>query len=337
MVQKGSEFEQICKKILELNHFTIQEFNGPADIGFDFILSTEDPRRKIAVEVKFYRSDFISPKILETAVVSFINSVKKHKIYEAILIISSKLHYELRGWIESEFNLSIFDRSDLFSLAASNTNILSRLKEIIESDYPEVLKGEEEIINKIKNKQNTLTGDIQLKHENYCKELKLIKPGIAFKKYELLIEKILKYLFSESLNGWHRQNRTDDGINIQDLICRVTPGKYLWDFLAQELGSRYILFEFKNYTEEITQAQIFTTERYLLEKAKRTVGFIITRKGITKHGIVATKGAIRENGKLLIVLNDNDICEMVKLRNNGFDPSDYLFEKIDNFFLSLSR
>lgn len=340
MKSRFIEFESICKEIFVLNGFNVSTTEVRFDQGFDFLINTSDPKRKIAVEVKSYGSDFVSPKLLNRAAEILINSAKKQNIYEAIIAISSNISYDLREAIESTYNLSILDRADLFLMASKNPNIYARLKEIVESEIPEENKERGDVIDNIKNIPKQLSDEIKPMEpiREYCRELRSLPPGKDhWKQYELLQEDILKYLFGENLKGWHRQLWSDDELNRYDLVCRIELSNRLWDFIALELGSRYILFEFKNYQDEITQDQIFTTERYLLEKGKRTVGFIISRVGITENGLIATKGAMRENGKMLIVLDDDDICEMLDMRNNANDPTDYLFEKVDEFLLTLSR
>jgi len=46
---------------------------------------------------------------------------------------------------------------------------------------------------------------------------------------------------------------------------------------------------------------------------------------------------MREHGKLIIVLEDNDICKMLEMKEQADEPSEYLFEKVDAFLMSLPR
>lgn len=69
----------------------------------------------------------------------------------------------------------------------------------------------------------------------------------------------------------------------------------------------------------------------------RNVAFIISKKGASSNAIQATKGILRENGKLIINLTDEDLCEMVKMKNKGSEPSDYLFDFLDIFLLELGK
>lgn len=156
-------------------------------------------------------------------------------------------------------------------------------------------------------------------------------------QYERVCEKILKYLFPNDLHGWHSQKRTDDGLNRFDFVCRVRPTTEFWKFVIEHLDSRYVLFEFKNYTGKIKQGQILTTEKYLLERGLRRMAIILTRAGAEPHAIAMTQGAMREHGKLMLVVNDEKLCEMLHMKERGEDPTDCLFEIADNFLLSLPR
>lgn len=49
--------------------------------------------------------------------------------------------------------------------------------------------------------------------------------------------------------------------------------------MLNDIGSRYVIFEFKKYSEKITQKEVITTERYLYPSALRTVAILISPKG----------------------------------------------------------
>ncbi len=155
--------------------------------------------------------------------------------------------------------------------------------------------------------------------------------------YEEVCARILRYLFPNDLHGWHKQQRTDDGLNRFDFVCRVRPTTDFWNFLIDHLNSRYVLFEFKNYAGKIKQGQILTTEKYLLERGLRKAALVLTRVGAEPDAVKMTQGAMREHGKLMLILNDERLCEMLHMKDRGEDPTDCLFEVADEFLLSLPR
>ena len=50
-----------------------------------------------------------------------------------------------------------------------------------------------------------------------------------------------------------------------------------------------------------------------------------------------TQGAMREHGKLMLILDDDKVCKMLHMKERGEDPTDSLFELADDFLLSLPR
>ena len=48
-------------------------------------------------------------------------------------------------------------------------------------------------------------------------------------------------------------------------------------------------------------------------------------------------GCLRENGKLIIDLNDNDLIKMISMKENGEEPSDYLLDKVERLLMSVSK
>ena len=49
------------------------------------------------------------------------------------------------------------------------------------------------------------------------------------------------------------------------------------------------------------------------------------------------RGCLRENGKLLILLDTNDLIEMNKIKEKQEDPAEYLLDKLDNLLLDLEK
>ena len=96
-------------------------------------------------------------------------------------------------------------------------------------------------------------------------------------------------------------------------------------------------FEFKNYCDPIGQNQIYTTERYLYNKGLRAVGFIISPQGGNDSALKAARGALKEHGQLIIILKNNDLSAMLKLKDNNENPNDYMADLLDKWLINLSR
>lgn len=199
------------------------------------------------------------------------------------------------------------------------------------------------VIDDIEPKQGFLQID-NLFHNEYTssliKELELCRAGReTFSKYEELCCKLLENIFSEDLTLWQTQPKSNNDLYRFDLICRIKDGnqKTFWSILEKYFNSKYVIFEFKNYNKAISQKEVYTTEKYLYAKALRSVGIVIAANGFDENAQWAAKGCLRENGKLIILLETNDLIKMNEMKLEYDDPSDYLLKKLDEILVELEK
>ena len=107
--------------------------------------------------------------------------------------------------------------------------------------------------------------------------------------------------------------------------------------MEEYFKSKYIIFEFKNYKDEVSQKEIYTTERYLYRTALRNVAIIIARNGYDDNSQWAAKGSLREAGKLILLLDVVDLSKMIEMKKNQDDPSSYILSKLDYLLENLEK
>ncbi|WP_026729061.1 restriction endonuclease [Flavobacterium denitrificans] len=339
------EFEKLVQAIFHNNGFKT-EIPSKKN-AYDFSAKIDD---KFAyVEVKFYKSKLPKLDLLRKAYLRLLSQKDDEKII-LILVVSSYITPSLKQEIYKETGVTIWDAKTLFSLAFDYStlyydleNILTRAFNeplddlmIVDNDYKSTIITSLNSVSTIKAKEPENEG------EKLCKDLHALKPGKDDAiKFENKCIDILKYLFNNKtdLTLWETQPTTDDGLHRFDLLCRIISSHQntFWTELAHDFHTRYVLFEFKNYTEEIKQGQIYTTEKYLFLTALRSVSFIIARNGADNNAIKAAKGALKEAGKLIVILTSEDICNMLKLKDNGDEPAIILRAKIDEMLVKLTR
>ena len=171
------------------------------------------------------------------------------------------------------------------------------------------------------------------------RQLKASKEGRdGWKEFESICEESFKYLFSDSITSWKAQNATSDGLNRMDLIGRVKGDtKDFWSDISRDFGARYIVFEAKNYSDKITQGQVLTTEKYLYKTALRSVALIVARKGAGDQAIKAAEGALREHGKLIIILDMETLCSLLEGYERGESPENTLYSIVDTMLMGVGR
>ena len=64
---------------------------------------------------------------------------------------------------------------------------------------------------------------------------------------------------------------------------------------------------------------------------------MIAANGYEENARWAAKGCLRENGKLILLLETKDLIEMNRLKEEQEEPSDYLQNKLDELLLELEK
>lgn len=172
-----------------------------------------------------------------------------------------------------------------------------------------------------------------------CKKLKDIKAGKGklATDFENACIEALKYMFDGDLINWTPQKKSHGQLHRYDLIARIASQNDFWNSLVADHRARYLIFEFKNYKDPITQSEVYSTEKYLFPQAMRSTGIIISRKGANRNAVRVTHGAFRESGKLILILDIEQVCEMLHRRDRGEDPSGVLASAIEDMLVGLER
>ena len=121
------------------------------------------------------------------------------------------------------------------------------------------------------------------------------------------------------------------------MLCTLKGSSAFWELLITHYNSRFVVFEYKNHTPEISQNLIFITEKYLFNAALRNVAIILSCKGFTKNAEIAAKGCLKENGKLILDVTDLDLIKMLHMKATGEEPSDHLLSITESFLMSISK
>ena len=351
--KEWERFEYFIVEVLRAFNLEVIQYSSTPnpDNWLDFVINYQG--RQIPGEIKFFRSKNVKFSTILKSAEYLAYILSRGDFKSGLLIISSYLTSKQRTEIKDKTGITIWDRSVLFNILSTDipeSILLERLSNLLldarlGTDTRDVF-DEVEIENDLAyNYFDELIYDYvfkgylpQQRGEQLCDELTQIEEGKnGWSAFEIKCEEILKYLFDKDLNVWNRQARTDDQLSRFDLICRINSEEEFWKTLIQSFNSKYLLFEFKNYSNPIGQDQIFSTERYLFTKALRSAGIIIARNGAKNQAKIAAKGALREHGKLLIILTPKDLCIMLDMKDNGKVPSEYLSEKLDEILISLSR
>ncbi|MFJ3468874.1 restriction endonuclease [Pseudomonas sp. NPDC090201] len=335
----GERFEQLVADLLRaLGYSNVRSnFRIPIAMGgpeeADLVYEKEGLLG--VVEIKHYR--YLSPPSPELIAKAMIQASRNKYLLDAksaLLVISCPLSAALNTAVKAYPSIEIWDADELF-LRASEFPELSREFEIFfEVSAPTPSQPTMAIELAQESSFNQIQGTGRL----LADALLSVPTGKQHASdFETACIKSLKYLFELDLHGWHEQLNTDDELHRRDLICRILPKSEVWNLLLTDVKSRYVIFEFKNYTNEITQKEVVTTERYLYPSALRNVAILISPKGCAPSATKVVQGAMRESGKMILSLSVLEVEELLVAKDAGEDPNTYLFEKVDQFLMRLGR
>lgn len=312
-------FEKFIENLLKKADYDVQT----VDTEIDIIAKKEG--KTYALEIKF--SDLVAGSI--DRIYRYLN--QKEMI--PVIITAHEVSVEEKGkYVKQYENLEIIDISNLLYIVQNHMQLKNELLSMLPFSVDGIFPQETFIKLDFLEHSNDLEGLIQ--------ELELCESGTkGYRKYEDICCSILKSLFADDLALWQKQSNSNHDLYRFDLLCRIKEDnqKTFWSIVENYFKSKYIVFEFKNYTDVVTQKEIYTTERYLYTKALRSVGIIITTKGYDKNANWAAKGCLRENGKLILLLNNNDLKEMIQMKTNNEFPADFLLNKLDETLLGLEK
>jgi len=218
------------------------------------------------IETKFYRRSSPPPaSIFKRALEHTHDKGRRIGAVKIVLAISCPMGERFLNVAQAFPTVEVWDETKLFEMAAPFPEILTLFEEIFEADTP---KSAETL--SLSSPTPAMPGTDELASEP--KKGKVLAEALAAIErgrdmatdFENACINALKYLFEKDLHGWHEQSRTVDTLHRRDLVCRIlAKAAEVWRLMLEDLGSRYVVFEFKNYSKPITQNEIVTTERYL--------------------------------------------------------------------------
>lgn len=340
------------KQLLEqFGYISVDSLAVEQQQEWDLIVNKDNQR--IWIEFKTYKSQVVSP----SAAVSLLNTVVMKKMKQDIpqkdivlLLVFSKIPTFQKDEIYKRYQIIVWDIENLVFYSKDNPILLKQLSQItyFPIDYVEGQPSKE--AEKVELTRISIVDKIAYEAEEDDKANALIKRLQACKsgkkyssEYEDVCEEILRFLFEANyFNRLTRQHKTKDEHFRMDLIgsLKINQNKEeslhpLWQLLVQHYNSHFVVFEFKNYAKEIDQNLIYITEKYLYDSALRNVAVIISRKGFSKSAKFAAEGCLKEHGKLVLDIKDEDLIEMLRLKRDK--AADYLLEKLEELLMGISK
>ena len=326
------QIQQVVKEIFEYASYkVIEESHNEEDKFYNMLIAKED---KYSVIIKNKITNNQLSKLAE------INKQEIAKTYKPLLVVLDDVNAESKSILKQKYNIEILDISNIIYLIKENEELMNKLKGIIDYSLSGIERNKPDIDFEIKQLKS-----IKKSAKYYIDKLKSINPGIEdCYKYQDFCEELMKDMFGDDLDSWTRQSRTEQKNYIFDLITRIKYRKKedcndFFNMVENMLGSKYLLFEFKNYEGKVERDDIRQVEAYLFKQALRSVAIILTRNGSSSIADDEIRKKLKEHGKTIIVLNDEDLIKMIKIwkSDDENNSSIVLQEKLNNLYIHLEQ
>lgn len=321
----GEEFEQLCARLLQAEGYTLKKQEPKSrDIGVDFSFMAPDEKAWVA-EVKHFRRPRTGTTVLREASVQLNSAKQLIGANNALLIVSMLLPAELKHDLEQKEEIIVWDGRILRELLQSHPKIESDFEKLIQARHI-ARKGAEE-----------QEPAIELRGQELIERLDSLPTGRShWRQYEDLCVEILNYVFYPELGVPAVQDRSEDGLDIRDAVFPIKSSSVFWQEIRQSTLSRFMVAEFKNYSEGIGQREVESIQQYLYTKAMRMFGLVCSRKQPRGAAWTARRRAWVEADKMILLLSDEEMKDLICAKSFGEKPTDVLDAQLEEFLLRLS-
>jgi hypothetical protein len=147
----------------------------------------------------------------------------------------------------------------------------------------------------------------------------------------------VKYLFDIELTNFAEQEAIAGDAGRFDMMAKIKGDDVFCRMLIEHFRTRHILFEFKNYEDELKPNLIHISEKYLYPTALRGTAIIISPRGFSPQAVVACHGALRETGRLIIDLPVASLCRMLTSKDEGTPGGTSMEAVLDGLLQGVGR
>ena len=156
---------------------------------------------------------------------------------------------------------------------------------------------------------------------------------VEWSLYQSLCGDILAYLFCPPLEQPIGESANESRINRRDFVLPNYADAGFWHFLRVEFRAHYVVVDAKNYTRGVKKGEILQLANYLSPHGAGLFGLIVTRTSAARSAELTRREQWIIHQKLILVLNDDDLRQMLALKASGGRPEDIVRQQIEDFRL----
>ena len=181
----------------------------------------------------------------------------------------------------------------------------------------------------------SLRANLSVDKPNYhyfSQKLKEIAPGkTTWVQYQKLCTDILGYLFCPPLETPLPESPNATGVNRRDAVLPNYADEGIWKFFREAYRADLVVVDAKNYSGLISKAPVLQISNYLTHHGVGLFALIMCRKGADQSANFTLREQWILYNKMIVVLDDEDLLQMLTTKSSGDDPALVVRQKIEDF------
>ena len=175
---------------------------------------------------------------------------------------------------------------------------------------------------------------MQARARELLERLDSVPPGRPhWSEYQTLCGHILEFLLSPPLSSPLRERSNSSKVNRRDFVLPNYATAGFWDYMRAYYSAHYIVVDAKNYRGNVKKGEVLQVANYLSEHGAGLFGMIICRNGGDRSAGITRQEQWAIYRKMIIVVNDDDLRQMISNMISGTNPSDVIRQKLEDFRL----
>lgn len=167
-----------------------------------------------------------------------------------------------------------------------------------------------------------------------AQQLRTIPPGRAeWSLYQRTVRDILATTWSPPLSAPLSENANDSRVNRRDIIFPNYATDGTWKHLRDTYEAHYVVVDAKNYVGNIKKNAVLQMSNYLSSHGTGLLGILVCRNAADRSAEVTRREQWVIHRKLIVVLNDDDLQQMLNLSADHQDAGTVVLQKIEDFRL----
>jgi hypothetical protein len=210
----------------------------------------------------------------------------------------------------------------------------SGIRRIIDGAVIRAATGDDAFASFMAESVNSQPSSLRSATQALLDRLAQTPPGRAdWSAYQSLCGDVLSFLLCPPLSQPISESANKSRINRRDFVLPNYATSGYWDYMRSYYQAHYIVVDAKNYIGNVKKKEILQVANYLSAHGVGQFGMIVSRTGGDRSAELTRREQWIIHRKMIVLLNDDDMRQMISLRAANIDPAELIRQKIEDFRL----